>query len=111
MKRGRMAFVAIGLVTAMSQVYALPAIAESLIFFPVPDQAGGTYSCGSGPPFVSDPDAAPGEANCSLAQYGQPSGFTCDVPTTIAFVPSDPEVAGFSEYDAAGLLCEQSGGA
>ena len=76
---------------------------DSLIYIPVPHQAGGTYSCAEGPPFVSDLDSS--EANCNHEQSGAPDGFVCDIPTTITFVPAVPEVPRLTEYDVGGLLC------
>lgn len=85
----------------------LPAIAQtpvdSLVFFPVPNGPGGTYSCSSSPPFISDPDSP--EPNCTHYQTGTPDSLVCDIPTTITFVPSDPEVPQVREYVADGLLC------
>lgn len=76
---------------------------DSLIYIPVPHQAGGTYSCAQGPPFVSDLDSS--EANCNHEQSGAPDGFVCDIPTTITFVPAVPVVPSLTEYDVGGLLC------
>jgi hypothetical protein len=85
----------------------LPAMAqtptEHLIYFGVPSGPGGTYSCASGPPFITERGS--GEDTCTLHQSGAPAEFVCDIPTTITFVPTDPEVPEVPQYAAHGRLC------
>ena len=83
-------------------------MAGSLIFFPVPDGAGGTYYCSSGPPFVSDTDPSSPQANCTPYQSGEPSGFTCDTPTDVTFLPTDAAASPGSPYYAGGQLCDDT---
>jgi len=108
-KRTRMLSMVTGFIVAMVLACALPAMAaasaNSLIFFPVPGGSGGTYSCSSGPPFVSDTDPTSQQANCTPEQSGKPSGLTCDIPTSVTFVPATPDVPGVRQYVAGGLLC------
>jgi len=80
----------------------------SFIFFPVPDGAGGTYYCSSGPPFVSDTDPSSPQANCTPYQSGEPSGFTCDTPTDVTFLPTDAAASPGSPYYAGGQLCDDT---
>lgn len=94
-------------VTMVLLTTPLPAMAqtpaEHLIYFGVPNGPGGTYSCDSGPPFISERGS--GEDNCTLYQSGAPAGLVCDTLTTITFVPTDPEVPWLSQLDAHGFLC------
>ncbi len=82
---------------------AVAASPASLIFFAVPGGPGGTYSCTSGPPFISELDSP--QENCTLHQTGAPAGLVCDIPTTVTFVPTVPEVPEVTEYVANGSLC------
>ena len=86
---------------------ALPAVAqgpaEHLIYFAVPNGPGGTYSCNSGPPFISE--LGSGQDNCALYQSGAPADLVCDTLTPITFVPAKPEVPGLTRLDAHGFLC------
>ncbi len=98
---------AVAAVAATMLVASIPsAVAASpaaLVFFAVPGGPGGTYSCTSGPPFVSDLDST--QDNCTLYQTGAPAGLVCDIPTTVTFVPTVPEVPEVTEYVANGSLC------
>lgn len=107
MKRTRMLLMATVFSVAMLSTPTLPAIAQSqegsLIYFPVPNGPGGTYSCSSGPPFISEMGS--GEDNCTRSQSGAPAGLVCDTLTTVTFVPTEPELPWLTRYDAYGLLC------
>lgn len=109
MKSIRILFMTTTFTLTILLAYTLPAMAatpaNSLIFFPVPHGPGGTYSCSSGPPFVSDTGSNSPQTNCTLQQSGAPSGLRCDTPTTVTFAPTVPEVPGVGEYVADGRLC------
>ena len=107
MKHSRNLFVVATVTGAILIATTLPAMAatpaDSLVFFPVPNGPGGTYSCSSGPPFTSELDSA--EANCTNYQTGAPAGPVCDIPTTVTFLPTVPEVPDVAQYVAGGMLC------
>ena len=107
-KPTRILFMGVAITTAMLLASLQPAVAassaDSLIYFAVPGGLGGTYSCTSGPPFVSELGST--QENCTLYQVGAPTGLVCDIPTTVTFVPTLPEVPEVvSEYLADGWLC------
>jgi len=89
--------------TTLPAMAQTPPAEQHLIYFAVPDGPGGTYSCNSGPPFVSE--LGSGQDNCALYQSGAPADLVCDTPTTITFVPTEPEVPGLTHLDAHGFLC------
>ncbi len=107
MRRIRSVFTVAAVTVAMLVASIQPAVAappaDSLIFFAVPGGSGGTYSCTSGPPFVSEPGSA--QENCTPYQTGAPAGLVCDIPTTVTFAPTVPEVPEITQYDAQGRLC------
>ena len=106
--RNKSVFVMAAVMLTILVAYVSPAVAEPstdpLIFFAVPGGPGGTYSCTGGPPFVSE--LGSGQENCTLLQTGAPTGLVCDIPTTVTFVPTDPEAPEVvSQYAAHGWLC------
>ena len=108
MKQIRMLFMITVFSVTMLLSTTLPALAQTpaeqhLIYFAVPNGAGGTYSCNSGPPFVSE--LGSGQDNCTLYQSGAPADLLCDALTPISFVPTVPEVPGLTRLDAHGFLC------
>lgn len=107
MKSIRIVFVASALVVMALLGITLPALAkptpERLIYFGVPSGAGGTYSCGSGPPFISE--LGSGQDNCALYQRGAPADMSCDAPTPVTFEPARPDVRGLTQLQADGFLC------
>ena len=92
---------------AMLLASTLPATAappaNSLIYFPVPNGAGGTSSCSGGPPFVSELGST--EDNCTYYQSGAPPGLVCDTLTTVTYTPTVPEAPELTQFDSYGLLC------
>lgn len=106
MKRTKSVFVIAAVAVTMLVASIPPAVAappEALVFFAVPGGPGGTYSCTSSPPFVSDLGSP--QETCTLYQTGAPAGLVCDIPTTVTFVPTVPEVPEVTEYVANGSLC------
>ncbi len=106
MRRIKSVFAVAAVAVTMLVASIPPAVAASpaaLILFAVPGGPGGTYSCTSGPPFVSKLDSP--QENCTLYQTGAPTGLVCDIPTTVTFVPTVPEVPEVGEYVANASLC------
>ncbi len=108
MGRNKSVFVLAAVTLTMLVAYVSPAVAapstDPLIYFAVPGGPGGTYSCTSGPPFATE--LGSGQDNCTLSQTGAPADLVCDIPTTVTFMPTDPEAPEVvSQYVAHGWLC------
>jgi len=107
MRRIKSGFTVAAITVAMLIASIQPAVADSsadsLIFFAAPGGPGGTYSCTSGPPFISEPGSV--QENCTPYQTGMPAGLVCDIPTTVTFAPTVPDVPEITQYAAQGRLC------
>jgi hypothetical protein len=45
------------------------------------------------------------QENCTPYQTGMPAGLVCDIPTTVTFAPTVPDVPEITQYAAQGRLC------